>query len=183
MDTEAMEIFTSLLALATGAGALVILAAILLQRSVPAARSLVESVRDLGPWLIFAVSGGAMAGSLWFSEVADFAPCKLCWYQRIALFSIAVVSLVAAIRRDRRIAPYTLVLASLGVIVSTYHYLLEWFPQLETNVCSVDVPCTSVWFRGFGFVSLALMAGLAGVFVIVVSAVLVAAEKSSPVER
>ena len=76
-----------------------------------------------------------------------------------------------------------LVLASLGVLVSTYHYLLEWFPQLETNVCSVDVPCTSVWFRGFGFVSLALMAGLAGVFVIVVSAVLVAAEKSSPVER
>lgn len=180
MDTEAMEIFTSLLALATGAGALVILGAVVLQRSVPAARSLVESVRDLGPWLIFAVSGGAMAGSLWFSEVADFAPCKLCWYQRIALFSIAIVSLVAAIRRDRRIAPYTLVLASLGVLVSTYHYLLEWFPQLETNVCSVDVPCTSVWFRGFGFVSLALMAGLAGVFVIVVSAVLVAAEKSSP---
>jgi disulfide bond formation protein DsbB len=180
MDTEAMELFTSMLALATGAGALVILVAAVLARSVPAARTLIDAVRELGPWLIFAVSGGAMAGSLWFSEVADFAPCKLCWYQRIALFSIAIISLVAAIRRDRRIAPYTLALAAVGVLVSTYHYLLEWFPQLETNVCSVDVPCTSVWFRGFGFVSLALMAGLAGLFVIVVSSVLVAGEKSSP---
>lgn len=179
MDTEAMELFTSLLALATGMGAIVILVAVLLSRSVPAATSLVEAVRHLGPWLIFAVSGGAMVGSLWFSEVADFAPCKLCWYQRIALFSVAIISLVAAIRRDRRIAPYTLTLASIGLVVSTYHYLLEWFPSLETNVCSVDVPCTAVWFREFGFVSLALMAGLAGLFVIVVSSVLVAGERSS----
>ncbi|MFM9084065.1 MAG: hypothetical protein ACKOQ7_09360, partial [Actinomycetota bacterium] len=52
-----------------------------------------------------------------------------------------------------------------------YHYLLEWFPHWESGVCSVDVPCNAVWFREFGFVTLAFMAGCAFLATIVFSAV------------
>ena len=100
-------------------------------------------------------------------EKVGFAPCKLCWYQRIAMFSIAIISFVAALRNDKNIARYTIVLAPLGLIVSTYHYLLEWFPTLEANVCSLDVPCTAVWFRELGFVTFAFMAG--GTFITVIA--------------
>ena len=31
----------------------------------------------------------AMAGSLYFSESANFVPCKLCWFQRIAMYPLA----------------------------------------------------------------------------------------------
>jgi hypothetical protein len=57
--------------------------------------------------------------------------------------------------------------------VSIYHYLLEWFPEIKSSVCSVDVPCTTVWFREFGFVTLAFMAGCAFIFVIAMSLVMV----------
>jgi disulfide bond formation protein DsbB len=114
------------------------------------------------------VAGFAMFGSLWFSEAANYNPCKLCWYQRIAMYSLAIILVVALVRRavtkgdafasQREITPYAIVLAVLGSVVSTYHYLLEWNPTWESNVCSLDVPCTTIWFREFGFVTLPFMA-------------------------
>ena len=75
---------------------------------------------------------------------------------------------VALIRRTRDAVPYVITLALIGVAVSTYHYLVEWYPTLESNVCSVDVPCTTVWFREFGFVSLPFMALIGFVTIVTV---------------
>ena len=113
----------------------------------------------LGVPVAFAVAATAMAGSLYFSEVANFVPCTLCWYQRIAMYSLAIILLVAVIRRDRNIRPYGMTLALVGLPVSIYHYLVEWYPNLETNVCSTGLSCSIVWFRSLGFMSLAYMAG------------------------
>jgi len=93
------------------------------------------------------------------------------------MYSIAIISFVAALRNDKNIARYTVVLAPLGLIVSTYHYLLEWFPTLETSVCSLEVPCTAVWFRELGFVTLCFMAGCAFITVIAVSLAIMREEK------
>jgi disulfide bond formation protein DsbB len=97
-------------------------------------------------------------GSLYFSEVAELTPCTLCWYQRIAMYSLAIILTVATVRRDRGIALYAVVLATLGALVSVYHYLLEWKPSLDTGSCKLSVPCSQVWFREFGFITLPLMA-------------------------
>ena len=40
-----------------------------------------------------------MAGSLYFSEVANYVPCRLCWFQRIAMYPLAVILLIAASAR------------------------------------------------------------------------------------
>jgi disulfide bond formation protein DsbB len=88
------------------------------------------------------------------------------------MYSIAIITFVAALRRDKNIAVYSLVLSVVGLLVSTYHYLLEWFPQLESNVCSIDVPCTTVWFRELGFVTLCFMAGSAFIAVVTISVAL-----------
>lgn len=148
-----MQTFTALLALLALAGSLVYVAA-----RVMGAEWLVTAVRPHALWWAFVVAVSSMLGSLYFSEIAHYTPCKLCWYQRVAMYSLAIILFVAALRRDRSIVPYAVVLASVGAVVSSYHYLVEWFPTLETNVCSVDVPCTTVWFRSFGFVSIAFMA-------------------------
>ena len=172
MGTEAVQSFSAILALAVLALGLVTLAAVLAPRA-GWARGWRAQIDDSALWLMCAITTGAMVGSLWFSEHVGYAPCKLCWYQRIAMYSLAFLTFVAALRRDRGIAPYTIVLASLGLVVSTYHYLLEWWPQLETNVCSVDVPCTAVWFREYGFVTLCFMAGSAFIAVIALSVMIV----------
>ena len=169
VNKEAAELFSAILALATLAGGIITLAALVFEKSMSWAGAWLTQVRASGLWIICMITTGAMVGSLYFSESVGFAPCKLCWYQRIAMYSIAIISFVAALRNDKNIARYTIVLAPLGLIVSTYHYLLEWFPTLETNVCSLDVPCTAVWFREIGFVTLCFMAGCAFITVIAVS--------------
>jgi disulfide bond formation protein DsbB len=162
VNTEAMQTFSALLAVAAMCGSVVLLACLTVARGTGFAGSVLAAVRDNAAALWLLLAGTAMAGSLWFSEVADYAPCKLCWYQRIAMYSIAIVSLVALVRREARvIAPYVLTLALVGLGISSYHYLLEWYPTLESGVCSADVPCTTIWFRKFGFVTLPFMAGVA----------------------
>ena len=50
----------------------------------------------------------ATLGSLFFSEVSDFIPCRLCWFQRIAMYPLVIILLVGAIRRDRGAVYYAL---------------------------------------------------------------------------
>lgn len=177
VNQEAFELFSAILALATLAAGIITLAALVFEKSMSWTSGWLTQVRANGLWIICMITTGAMVGSLYFSEKVGFAPCKLCWYQRIAMFSIAIISFVAALRNDKNIARYTIVLAPLGLIVSTYHYLLEWFPTLETNVCSLDVPCTAVWFREIGFVTLCFMAGCAFITVIAVSLAIIREQK------
>jgi disulfide bond formation protein DsbB len=82
------------------------------------------------------------------------------------MYPLAIVLVVAAIRRDDKVRPYVLTLAGLGALVSGYHYALEWIHSLDTGACAVSVPCTFVYFRQFGFMSLAFMAltGFAFIF-------------------
>lgn len=166
MDKEIVQTFSAILALATLGAGLVNLVALWGESRFSWAGQWLGQIRSAGLWLMFAITAGAMAGSLYFSEVVHYNPCKMCWYQRIVMYSLAVIFLVAALRKDKAIARYSIVLASIGVVLSTYHYLLEWFPTLESNVCSIDVPCTTIWFREFGFVTLCFMAGSAFIFVL-----------------
>ncbi len=155
MSLSAAERFSSLLAFVALAGA----AALVVLRLVPAGRPVLRAVAPLSRWLAFAVAATATAGSLYFSEVQNFIPCRLCWYQRIAMFSLVLVLLVGALRNDRGVRWYAVPLAAAGLAVSVYHYLVEWYPQLETTSCDVFAPCSTPYFREFGFVSLAFMAG------------------------
>jgi len=177
VNQEAFQLFSAILALAVLVGGLGTLAALAFENRMTWTGAWLTQVRASGLWIICMITTGAMVGSLYFSEKVGFAPCKLCWYQRIAMFSIAIISFAAALRNDKNIARYTIVLAPLGLIVSTYHYLLEWFPTLETNVCSLDVPCTAVWFRELGFVTLCFMAGCAFITVIAVSLAIIREQK------
>ncbi|MBU6241923.1 MAG: disulfide bond formation protein B [Acidobacteria bacterium] len=174
MNTETMQLLSALLALFAAGGTLVLLVARLSAGRSPSAANFVLAFRPVALPLAFMVAGFAMFASLWFSEAANYNPCKLCWYQRIAMYSLAIVSGVALVKRwraarrsatgddvfasQREITPYAIVLAALGSVVSTYHFLLEWNPTWESNVCSLDVPCTTIWFREFGFVTLPFMA-------------------------
>jgi disulfide bond formation protein DsbB len=114
----------------------------------------------------WAVATLATAGSLYFSEIAHYTPCILCWYQRIAMYPLVLILGIAAWRRDLGIRVYAVPVAVVGAIISTYHYFLEWFPQIDTGACSAGVPCTQVWFREFGFVSLPFLALIAFLLII-----------------
>jgi disulfide bond formation protein DsbB len=155
VDTAAVQVFTSILTLVTLVGAVASIGAWSLgRRWAPAARS-ASIVAESGLWL----APIATIGSLYFSEVAGFVPCRLCWFQRIAMYPLAPILLVAAVRRDRLVGWYVIPLAVTGAGVAGYHSLIEWRPSLEGGACSAFGPsCADIWFREFGFVTLAFMA-------------------------
>lgn len=57
------------------------------------------------------------------------------------------------------IAPGLAAAIAVGSTASTYHWLLERFPSLDTCACSSAIPCEFVWFEKFGFVTLPFLAG------------------------
>jgi disulfide bond formation protein DsbB len=105
------------------------------------------------------VATTAMLGSLYLSEGADLPPCKLCWYQRIAMYSLAVILVVAAVRRDWHVRPYALTLGLIGPCISIYHYLIERFPDWESgSSCDPANPCSITWIWRLHYISIPLMA-------------------------
>ncbi len=125
------------------------------------ARARAAAAAAVGPQalaLAFAVAAVSMLGSLYFSEIAHFLPCRLCWYQRICMYPLVPMLGIAAWRRDMAVRPYAAVLAVLGVPISSYHVILEHFPSLESSVCDPDNPCSLVWVRRFGYVTIPVMA-------------------------
>lgn len=102
----------------------------------------------------------ATASSLWLSEVADFVPCQLCWYQRIAMYPMAIVLPIAAIRRDLGARWYALPLAVVGALIALFHHIEQRLPTDELLSCSADGnPCTTRWVNEFGgMVSIPTMA-------------------------
>jgi Disulfide bond formation protein DsbB len=106
----------------------------------------------------FAVALLATAGSLYFSEVARYEPCTLCWYQRIAMYPLVVILGVAVLRDDTRVRRYVLPIVAIGAVIALYHYALERVPALDSGVCSSAVPCTFIWFQELGFITLPYLA-------------------------
>ncbi len=124
-----------------------------------AAADIGRSISAAGVWLAFLVAATATLGSLYFSEVAGYVPCRLCWFQRIAMYPLAAILLVGGIRRDPAVRWYVTPIAVIGAGIAAYHNLIEWRPALDTGACDLSGPsCTAVWFREFGFISLATMA-------------------------
>jgi disulfide bond formation protein DsbB len=156
MDVRTVELFSSILSVFALAGGLSY--AVATGSGLRVFRNPVAQVRESALWLAWLVAAVATAGSLYFSEIADYVPCRLCWFQRICMYPLAGILLVAAIRRDRNVRWYALPLLVAGIAVSTYHYVIEWRPSWGDGACSVGPSCTDVWFRRMGFVTLAFMA-------------------------
>ncbi len=176
MSVSFVTLFLALLALVAQAGVLVALV-LWIGRRVPALRRAGDLLREsIGPNAVamaFAVALVCTLGSLYLSEVAHYLPCKLCWYQRIVMYPLVPILLVALLRKDNRVAAYVLPLTIIGGLISTYHVLLERFPGLEGAAsCDPDNPCSAILLVRFGYLTIPTMA-LSG-FALVTVLVLVA---------
>ena len=158
MNNETFELFFSMLSVALLVGTIVVLVARVFYSRSTSARTIVSA---FAPWalpLAAAVTTTCALGSLYFSEIVNYKPCLMCWYQRTMMYPLAVILIVAALTKDKRFWRYATPLAAIGITVSTYHWFLERFPNLDAGVCDVEVPCEFVWFENFGFVTLPFMA-------------------------
>jgi disulfide bond formation protein DsbB len=101
----------------------------------------------------------ATLGSLYFSEVLNFIPCTLCWYQRIFMYPLAIILGIAFYRNDQGIFRYTLPLSIIGMIISGYHIALQKIPYLQQfEMCKSGVPCSKDYLNWLGFITIPMMA-------------------------
>jgi disulfide bond formation protein DsbB len=157
-----MRLFFSLLALVANAATLLFVVAAI-AGGVSAAGAgfrdrIVGAVAGWELWFAAAVATTATLGSLYLSEIVHLVPCTFCWYQRIAMYPLAVILLIAAARRDHGVRLYVTTLAVIGAGLAAYHRLLQLYPSLDSGSCNVGVPCTAAYFELFGFVSIPYLA-------------------------
>ena len=116
-------------------------------------------LQSYGLYLAWLVALVATGGSLYFSEVRQFVPCTLCWYQRVLMYPQVILLGIAAYRQDVRIIPYVLPMTVLGACVSLFHYLEQKLPGFGAPaVCRQGVPCSAEYINWLGFVTIPFLA-------------------------
>lgn len=113
---------------------------------------------DLALTAAFLIALTATLGALFIGEVLGQMPCTLCWYQRIAMYPLALIVAVGILRRDRGLPLLVLPFSIVGGSISLYHYLLiktDWFPPPP---CRAGVPCTVDYIDIFGFINIPFLA-------------------------
>ena len=137
-----------------------------------------------GLLLMLIVTLTAMTGSLFFSDIAGWTPCKLCWFQRIFMYPQVLLLGLAIWFRDKGIARYIILLSLLGLVIAAFHYGEQVMAALNPIEIDPDIPCDtsgtscrSTPFFHFGYITIPMMALTAFIMNIVGSLFVLRAQK------
>jgi disulfide bond formation protein DsbB len=149
MSVEQLHDFFAVLAMVALGGVLLLVIA----RLVPAVTTVrfLDAIHKVQVPLAALVAVTASLGSFYFSEYGNlWAPCRFCWFQRIFMYSSAVILLVAMVRRTRAVKWYAVALAGVGILLSSWHILLERGVVSESAECAATIPCATPYYISFG---------------------------------
>lgn len=104
--------------------------------------------------------------SLYISEILKFAPCVLCWYQRILMYPLAVIIPIGIINKDKKVHRYILPFGIAGLLLAFYQWLLQMgiLPD-ELAPCALGISCTTKYISFFNFVTIPFLSFMAFAFI------------------
>jgi len=109
--------------------------------------------------LSFGLALLATAGSLYMSNVLGWTPCKLCWYQRIAIYPLVALFGTALFLDRQDVREYVIPLLLVGIPVAAYHYAIQRMEQFTSAGCSVfTVKCSTEYTFHFGYINISMLA-------------------------
>ncbi|OGY68707.1 MAG: hypothetical protein A3B94_01990 [Candidatus Jacksonbacteria bacterium RIFCSPHIGHO2_02_FULL_43_10] len=114
-----------------------------------------------------------MLGSLFYSEIAGYEPCQLCWWQRILMYPQVILLGVAWLKEDQGIVLYSIALSSLGALIAGYNYLLQigFVPSIGCSAVGYSINCSQRFVMQFGYITIPMMALTA--FLLIISFMIV----------
>ena len=119
---------------------------------------------------IWVVSLVATLGSLYFSEIRGYVPCTMCWFQRIFMYPILVMTTVAVIQKNAKIAVTTAVFSIIGGCISLYHYGIQKIDFLSESAPTCgQVSCTGQYINWLGFITIPFLALTAFILIAITS--------------
>lgn len=120
--------------------------------------------------IIFIQASLAMLGSLYYSNFGDpvaniqagelfvsangLNPCQLCWWARILMYPIVIISGLALYYGDIKALRYVIALSIPGVALEIYHYLLQKVDLATSQACTMANPCEALKVDYFGFITI-----------------------------
>ncbi|WP_044557295.1 disulfide oxidoreductase [Halobacteriovorax marinus] len=120
-------------------------------------------------FICWAIAFIATAGSLFFSQVMEFPPCELCWYQRIFMYPLVIFFVISLINLEASAFKYSLPLVILGWITSLYHNLLHYGIVPESaSPCREGVSCADIWINWLGFITIPMMSFFAFSIILII---------------
>lgn len=153
----------TLLTLLTDIGIVLYLLSAILSVFLPPVRRLRTAVlKSLAPnarVMAFTVAMVAMLGSLFYSEVAKFTPCILCWYQRILMYPQTLLIGMGIIKKDKDVADYAIGFSVAGGLIALYHYWIQ-VGGTEILPCSAvgySVSCSNRFSLEYGYITIPMM--------------------------
>jgi disulfide bond formation protein DsbB len=161
-----IEFIQSLLPFLTWVSDILIIAIILIfiiQRIILKKRLFISRVftsltKRYGLLFAFLFASTATFGSLFYSEVLGWDPCKLCWYQRIFMYPQALILLFAAINKEKRIANYIIPLSIIGGLIAAYHYFIQFSSKIVSCGSLHEIDCSVMYTFDFGYITIPMMA-------------------------
>ncbi|MDO8659524.1 MAG: disulfide bond formation protein B [Candidatus Parcubacteria bacterium] len=108
----------------------------------------------------FLLSLCASVFPLVYSEIVNFLPCYLCWWQRIFMFPLVLLFGIAFWNKDRGVIRYALPLVFLGFLVSIYQNFFYYFGDTSSLPCDASgVSCYQHLVSLFGgYISIPMLA-------------------------
>ncbi len=165
MTTETFTLFFSFLGFGAMASVVGLVGLTLASRvgGSTSARRWLGELAPFGVAFAAAATVTAMAGSLYYSEIANFKPCHLCWIQRYFMYPSAILLVVALLwrRAARRLSMLSLALCVVGFGVAVFHRLEQQFPDSVGGACALDNPCSGRYVQQFGWITIPTLAAAA----------------------
>lgn len=119
--------------------------------------------------IVFIISFLSVVGSLIYSELNDFTPCFLCWWQRVLIYPQALISLIAIIRKEKQIVFYLIPFSILGILISLYQSYVYWGGESLLPCTAEGGECSRVYVLEYGYITIPFMALSAFVYLLTAS--------------
>lgn len=129
-----------------------------------------DFIKKYALYFVFIISLIGALISIYFSAILGWAPCVLCWYQRILLYPLVFISVVGILSKDSSavVSRYILPFSVLGIFVALFHNLLYWGLITESLIpCREGVSCTADYLKIAGFVTIPLLSLIAFILITV----------------
>lgn len=116
-------------------------------------------LRKYGLWAAALLPLSAFFLSLWYSEIVGIPVCPLCWFARTMMYPLAVILVVAALRKDHAVVPYAFPLTAIGALITGYHHLYQMglAPSGACEILSGGGTCEVRYIFELGYITMPLM--------------------------
>ena len=139
------------------------------------AENILALIKQHSVLFVFLVAITGMLLSLYYSELAQFPPCELCWWQRIFLYPQAFIFGTTLIIKAKKVQIYGIVLSIFGWLIAGYQYILQ-LNQIFGGSPILPVPCNTngavscshYYFFEYGYITMPMMSLTAFTFILVI---------------